>query len=329
MVNKSGILVVATCTLLGLGRIAGAQAPVPNPPPRAAGAQPSAAGSANQVTVPFSDPSRPGTVKVSVLSGSISIRVGSGRDVIVNTTEGGRDADDDRERERERERAARERARSGSTDDPAAGMKRLTQPAGVNIEEENNTVSISAPAMLGRVTVAVQVPAATNLVLRAVNGGEVSVQGVNGSIEVNNVNGRITLTDVGGPVIAHATNGKVVATLRQLAAGKPMAFTSFNGDVDVTLTATARANLKMRSDRGDVYTDFDVKMTPAPAGASSSTDNRNSSSNDNRNRNRDDSKDKAKYRLEMDRSIYGSVNGGGPDFELRTFNGEIYLRKAK
>ena len=46
-------------------------------------------------------------------------------------------------------------------------------------------------------------------------------------------------------------------------------------------------------------------------------------------RNRDDSKDKAKYRLEMDRSIYGTVNGGGADFELRTFNGEIYLRKAK
>jgi len=327
MVNRTGTLIVATCTLLVLGRVAGAQAPTPSPQPPAASAQTPAAGAANQVTVPFSDPSRPGTVKVSVLSGSISVRVGSGRDVIVTTTDR-RDADPDREREREREREqARERSRSGSAADPAAGMKRLTQPAGVNIEEENNTVSINAPAMLGRVTVAIQVPAATSLVLRAVNGGEVSVQGVNGSIEVNNVNGKITLTDVGGPVIAHATNGKVVATLKQLPAGKPMAFTSFNGDVDVTLPPSAKATLKMRSDRGDVYTDFDVQMTPAPAGASSS--NANPNSNDNRNRNRDDSKDQAKYRLEMDRSIYGTVNGGGADFELRTFNGEIYLRKAK
>jgi hypothetical protein len=31
----------------------------------------------------------------------------------------------------------------------------------------------------------------------------------------------------------------------------------------------------------------------------------------------------------VDRSIYGTINGGGPDFELRTFNGDIYLRKAK
>ena len=34
-------------------------------------------------------------------------------------------------------------------------------------------------------------------------------------------------------------------------------------------------------------------------------------------------------RIELDSSIYGSVNGGGPEFELRTFNGNIYLRKGK
>jgi len=317
MVNRTRMLVSLACTLLVLGGVASAQTP-------AAGAQAPSAPAGSQVTVPFSDPSRPGTVKVNVVTGSISVRVGSGRDVIVNTTDARRDADTDRERERERQR---ERSRSGPADDPAAGMKRLTQPAGLNIEEENNTVTISAPPMLGRATVNVQVPAATSLVLHAVNGGEVSVQGVNGSIEVNNVNGRITLTDVGGPVIAHATNGKVVATLKQMPAGKPMAFTSFNGDVDVTLPASARANLKMRSDRGDVYTDFDVQMTQAPAGSRSSS---SSSSNDSdRNRTRDDSKDKAKYRLEMDRSVYGTVNGGGADLELRTFNGEIYLRKAR
>lgn len=324
MVNSTRILVSLACTLLVLGGVANAQAP-------AAGAQTQSAGAGNQVTVPFSDPSRPGTVKVNVVTGSISVRVGTGRDVVVSTTNARRDADEERQRERERERE-RERTRNGSIDDPTAGMKRLTQPAGVNVEEENNTVTISAPAMMGRTTVEVQVPAATSLVLHAVNGGEVSVQGVNGSIEVNNVNGRITLTDVGGPVIAHATNGKVVATLKQLPAGKPMAFTSFNGDVDVTLPATAKATLKMRSDRGDVYTDFDVQMTQPPAGSSSSSSRSSSSSssaNGSRNRDRDDSKDKAKYRVEMDRSIYGTVNGGGADFELRTFNGEIYLRKAK
>lgn len=267
---------VASCALLTIAASAGAQTGV------------------NQVTVPFSDPLRPGTVKVSVMSGSISVRVGSGRDVIVNTTPDDRDASHDRSRDQ-----SRTRERAG--DDPsAAGLRRLTQPAGVNIEEENNSVSISSPMMLGRMNVAIQVPAATSLVLRALNGGEVVVEGVNGSIEVNNVNGSIRLTDIGGPVIAHAMNGKVVATLRQVAMGKPMSFTSFNGSVDVTLPGSAKANLKLRSDRGDVYTDFDIQTSQAPPRAQPGDA----------------------------RSIYGTTNGGGPDFELRTFNGNIYLRKS-
>jgi hypothetical protein len=35
-----------------------------------------------------------------------------------------------------------------------------------------------------------------------------------------------------------------------------------------------------------------------------------------------------KYRLEVNRAIYGTVNGGGPEIELRTFNGSVYLRKG-
>jgi hypothetical protein len=34
-------------------------------------------------------------------------------------------------------------------------------------------------------------------------------------------------------------------------------------------------------------------------------------------------------RIDLDSSIYGTINGGGPEFELRTFNGDIYLRRGK
>ena len=40
------------------------------------------------------------------------------------------------------------------------------------------------------------------------------------------------------------------------------------------------------------------------------------------------SRNRGRYRVEVDNSIYGTVNGGGPDFELRTFNGDIYLRRG-
>ena len=34
-------------------------------------------------------------------------------------------------------------------------------------------------------------------------------------------------------------------------------------------------------------------------------------------------------RIEMDRTTTGTINGGGPDIELRSLNGAVYLRKGK
>ena len=101
-----------------------------------------------------------------------------------------------------------------------------------------------------------------------------------------------------------------MVTLTRLTTDKAMAFTSFNGDVDVTLPATAKANLKLRSDQGDIFTDFDVQTRSSPAPAQSTR------------------RGDGRVRIEVNRAIYGAINGGGPEFELRTYNGNIYVRKA-
>jgi hypothetical protein len=125
-----------------------------------------------------------------------------------------------------------------------------------------------------------------------------------------NVDGGITLTNVGGSVVAHAVDGNIAATIARVTPQAPMAFTSLNGDLDVTLPAAVKANLRLRSDQGDVFTDFDVQ---AITSASANRTQRNGRG----------------VRVDVNRSIYGTVNGGGPDFELRTFEGNIYVRKAK
>lgn len=299
MITRNLLCGVVTCMLLTLGRVAGAQT------------------ADDRITVPFSDPNRPGTVRVRLLLGSITVRPGAGRDVVV-TTSREQDADDRRERARDRDR---------EREADAQGLRRLTPPGGVNAQEENNTVTITASALRGRTNVTLEVPAATNLVLRTVTGGQVLVERVTGTIEVNNVNGSIRLVDVSGPVVAHATNGRVNATLRTMPANAPMSFTSFNGSVDVTLPASAKANLKLRSDRGDVYTDFDVQTRQPPAdpdGAGARADRR-----PDRDRGPDAAREgRLRHGLDVDRAIYGTINGGGPDLDLRTFNGNIYLRKA-
>ena len=32
--------------------------------------------------------------------------------------------------------------------------------------------------------------------------------------------------------------------------------------------------------------------------------------------------------IEVNKSITGTINGGGPELELRTFNGSVYVRKG-
>lgn len=79
----------------------------------------------------------------------------------------------------------------------------------------------------------------------------------------------------------------------------------------MTLPPGTKANLRLRSDHGDVYSDFDVQLA-----ASAPVVQENRSSN-------------GRYRISRSRSIVGSINGGGPEFELRTFNSNVYVRKGR
>ena len=92
------------------------------------------------------------------------------------------------------------------------------------------------------------------------NDGNILVTGVDGELDINDVNGEVDLKNIGGSVVAHALNGHVVVTFNRIDAQKPMAFSSLNGDIDVTFPADFKANVSMRTDNGEVYSDFDVKL---------------------------------------------------------------------
>ena len=148
-------------------------------------------------------------------------------------------------------------------------MRRLTQTPGYSISEERNEIKIESNSFRGSIgALEIRVPLRTNLELSSVNGGTITVENVEGELEIENVNGSVVLTNVAGSVVANSQNGGVTATLSRVMADKPMAFTSFNGKVDVTLPANIKANLKMRSDNGDIFTDFDVQLQQAPGGQS-------------------------------------------------------------
>ena len=255
-------------------------------------AQQAAQTTTDRVTVPFSDPERPGTLRVKLLGGTVTIKGSNRRDVlfVANSQE------------------ARQVLRRRQTE-PPPGMRRLTQPGGFGVEERDNEMSVSSGVNRDEINLDIEVPMRTKLRVSTVD-GSITVDSVDSEMEINTVDGAITLTNVGGSVVAHAVDGNINATVARVAPQAPMAFTSLNGDIDVTLPAAVKANLRLRSDQGDVFTDFDVQVIASASANRSQRDGRG-------------------VRIDVNRSIYGTVNGGGPDFELRTFDGNIYVRKGK
>jgi hypothetical protein len=243
--------------------------------------------------VPFSDPSRPGKVEVNLLNGNITVRGENRRDVAVLMRPGA--------------------SGRGRNERPAPpGLRRLTQLPGFTIDEDRNEIKIEANSFRqNNGSLELRVPLRTNLELGSINGSAITVEDVEGEIEIDSLNGSVALTNVAGAVVVNSQNGGIKATLSRVMADKAMAFTSFNGTVDVTLPSSLKATLKMRSDNGDVFTDFDVQLQQTPSVSRGNRSNRGGT------------------RIEVNRAIYGSVNGGGPEIELRTFNGTIYLRKGQ
>lgn len=265
-----------------------------------------------QVTVPLSDPSRPATLNVTLMWGGVTIRGSNRKDVLIEAQTAER-----------RGRGVyidngggfivlgRGQGRGqGRNDTDTTGLRRLTQPGGFSIEENANQITLSSGSFDRGIDFTIEMPTRANLKISTLNQGPIVVENIDGNIEVNNMNESITLTNVGGSVVANAHNGRMKVVMTRIAPDTPMAFTTFNGPVDVTLPSTVKANLRLRSDHGEIFTDFDVqtRSSATPSSTQRGPDGR--------------------IHIDVNQSIQGTVNGGGPEFELRSFNGNIFVRKG-
>ncbi|BDC51646.1 hypothetical protein F183_A39610 [Bryobacterales bacterium F-183] len=163
----------------------------------------------------------------------------------------------------------------------------------VQVTEANNTVSISG---MNRGPMVVQVPNQTSLVVRCVNCREAVVESVSGDLDINLLNGAIRLMNVSGSILAHSLNKSISAVITRLDPDKPSSFTSMNGTIDCTFPADLKADVKLRTENGKIHTDFDLQLEGG-------------------------------LPVRTDRGISGRIGGGGPELQMRAFNGSIYLRK--
>jgi hypothetical protein len=286
---------------------------------------------ADHIVIPVSNPLKPITVKVALNSGSISVSGYSGKEVIMDVQSWAE---------------ANRRPSRGSQFRNSENLKRISSPkTGLAVQEENNIISIGNGAVNQSISLALQVPNKTNLIIDVNSGGAINVnqvegdvrinrepaQGkskrpgnarnahhanievhqVKGEVEINSDRGSVTLDRISGNVIAYASNGDLRASFLYVKPGKPMSFSSMNGVIDVWLPPDIKANVTMQSAGGEINSDFDIKIDSASVAVPGAGKSNSRTRIPNR----------------PDRTVIGKINGGGPEIQFKTYKGDIYIRK--
>ena len=187
----------------------------------------------------FSDPSKPGTLKIHVGRGDISVRGADASEITVVSESSPPDSAPRKD-----------------------GLRVLTASSSYSFSEKDNVATLDHGAgdgIDGRGEFSITVPRNTSVVVSSAWGGDITCSDLAGSIDVKCLNGDVVLNNLGAGANVETMSGSIRASIRELRAGQPICLTSMNGAVTVSAPAGAKANVRLRTQNGAILTDFDEK----------------------------------------------------------------------
>ena len=182
-------------------------------------------------SIAFSDPSKPGTLRIRVWHGQVSVHGADVKAISVTSDTAP--------------------ANSAPRKD---GMRVLSEKGNVASLEYGADGSSGAP-----VDFDITVPRDTSVVVASSTHGDFACTGVSGDIDVRTINGDVKLGDVSGGALVETMNGDIMVAVKSLAQTRPLSFSSMNGRVTIRVPADAKAAIRFRTHRGVILTDFDDK----------------------------------------------------------------------
>ena len=190
------------------------------------------------LAVKFSDPARPGTFRAELPWADLKIRGTDAAEVRILSTM------------QSKEKSAQR----------ADGLRRLDDTVSFAAVEKDNVISLQmgggSPGSAHDAQLEVQVPRNTALVLRTEAGGDILVEDVAGDIDISSMNGEVTLKGVVGSTVVNTMNGEINADYKT-PPQKTVSLSSMNGEISLRLPADTKANVRLRTHNGAIYTDFD------------------------------------------------------------------------
>lgn len=199
--------------------------------------------------IKFSEPGKPGTVKIMLGRGDLWVQGADSSEVVVKSS-------------------AKAVAKSPRKD----GLRVLSASSSFALTEKDNVVTLDATSdmMKSGAEFRLTVPRSTSIVVQNSWGGEITCSNLAGDLEIKSMNGEIRLNDVSGGALVETMNGEITASIRELRENKSLSFTSWNGAVVLRVPSDAKASVRLRTQNGSVLTDFEesalVTKTESTAG---------------------------------------------------------------
>ena len=130
-------------------------------------------------------------------------------------------------------------------------------------------------------------------------GSKVVIKDIASEIEASTNHSSLWLENVTGPMTINTVHGKIEAIFSDVNQASPTTIVSVHGLIDIALPSNSKANLKMRTTWGEIYTDMNIALDKSTDSDASST------------------------------KISGTLNGGGVVLDISTSHSNIYLRIKK
>lgn len=245
-----------------------------------------------QLVVPLTDPGNRGQLQVNQIYGDIVVVGYEGDEVIIDATFNP---------------GSENRERSKPT--PPGMMRIASNPVKISARENDNMVTVETQSWKSRTDLNIKVPSDFDLELHTVH-GILDISSVTGALEVSGVNGAITMDEISGSVVCNTVNGGVEVRFIEVEPDTPMSFVTLNGNVDVTFPASVKISARMKSDQGDIYTDFDMQMKTSERQVKRGGDCSD-----------------CNYEITINPWVYGDINNGGAEFTFKNMSGDILIRK--
>ncbi len=192
--------------------------------------------------IKFSEPTKPGTLKIRVGHGDVRVTG-------IKSDNG--------------EITVKSDAQAVTSAPRKDGLRVITASSSFALFEKANVVTLDATENWAQGRggdFTITAPRNTSVIITSAWGGDVTCTDLSGDVEIKGLNGEVRLNNISGGALVETMNGEIKATILELHEGKPLSFTSMNGEVALNLPADIKANVRLRTQNGSILTDFDDKV---------------------------------------------------------------------